>query len=597
MKSAIKGGGTQDERKVFQEEDLDRPVDWRLLRRLIVYTQPYAKHRNILLVLVVVRSVQLPVLAWMLASIINHTVQAASLSEIIWLTMGFLLFALFTEGCLRFRQLLALQLGESVIHDLRRDLFQHIARMPMSFFHQNKLGRILSRISSDAEALRTGVQDVLFISMVQGGQMIVCALLMIYYDWVLFLIVLGLVPVLWGLNRYFRRRLSRAHRSVQESFSKVTSALAEAVNGIRVTQGFVRQDVNTEAFQDLVAKHAKNNMRVAQASGLFLPLLELNSQIFLAGMLAVGGWQVLSGSHHVTIESLIQFFFLARLFFSPIQSLGNQYNQLLTSLAGAERVFLMLDTKPDWREPPSVRPLSQLRGAVAFENVHFSYTADRPALRGISFSVEPGQSVALVGHTGSGKSSVINLLTKFYLPDSGTVRIDGQDLRTIQGDSLHRHLGIVPQHNFLFSGSVLENIRFSQPTASEEEVIEAARQLEVLDLLLRLPHGLNTVVGEKGSGLSLGQRQVICFVRAMLANPRILILDEATSSIDTITEVRLQNALAALLHGRTSFLVAHRLSTVREADLILLLQQGQIVEQGNHASLLAENGIYARLYG
>lgn len=575
---------------------LERPIDWSIFRRLFSYTKPYAKLRNRLLFLVTLRSIQLPILAWMLASIINYTVQATAFAELAWLTAGYLVFALFVDICHRYRSLFALRLGEGVIHDLRRELFAHIQSMPMGFFHRMKLGRILSRVTSDAEALRAGVQEVLFISMVQGGQMIVAAALMAYYDWVLFLLVLGLVPVLWGLNRYFQKRLSKAHREVQESFSRVTSSLAESVNGIRVTQGFVREDVNSQVFQSLISDHARNNMKVARTSGLFLPLLELNSQVFLASMLAVGGWQVLGGSDHVDIQSLIQFFFLANLFFSPIQSLGNQYNQLLTALAGAERVFSLLDTKPDWIEPEDVRKIGEIRGAVEFENVEFSYLADRPALRGVSFSVEPGQTVALVGHTGSGKSSIINLLAKFYIPDSGRILIDGEDIAEIGSRSLHQKMGMVQQQNFLFSGTVLDNIRFPRPEATEDEVRAAARQLAVLDLLERLPHGFQTEVGEKGAALSLGQRQIVCFVRAMLTDPRIVILDEATSSVDTITEARLQYALQRLLAGRTSFLVAHRLSTIRDADLILVLQQGQIIERGSHDELLEQSGAYANLY-
>lgn len=583
-------------RMLESDSESARPIDWGIFRRLFAYTKPYAGLRNQLLVLVAIRSIQLPILAWMLASIINYTVEAVSFSEIVYLTVGFVVFALMVEVCFRYRLLLAYRLGESVIHDLRKEIFTHIQQMPMEFFHRTKLGRILSRVTSDAEALRAGVQEVLFISLVQGGQMIGAAAFMAYYDWVLFLIMLGLVPAIWGLNRFFQKRLSMAHREAQESFSKVTSSLAESVNGIRVTQGFVREDLNAQSFQNLIWDHAQNNLKVARTYGLFQPLLELNSQVFLATLLAIGGWQVLTGSEHVNIESLIQFFFLANLFFNPIQSLGNQYNQLLTALAGAERVFALLDTRPDWVEPEGMRALDAVNGAVKFDSVQFSYLADRPALRDVSFEVEAGKTVALVGHTGSGKSSIINLLAKFYIPNSGRILIDGIDIAEVDSRSLHQNLGIVQQQNFLFSGTVLENIRFSRPDATEDDVWAAARQLGVQDLLERLPQGLHTKVGEKGTSLSLGQRQIVCFVRAVLPNPRILILDEATSSVDTITEARLQIALKRLLAGRTSFVVAHRLSTIRDASLILVLQHGQIIERGNHDELLERNGVYAQLY-
>ena len=295
------------------------------------------------------------------------------------------------------------------------------------------------------------------------------------------------------------------------------------------------------------------------------------------------------------IAALIQFFFLANIFFSPIQILGNQYNQALTAMAGAERVFGLLDTPPAWTDAPDATPIEQITGRVEFDAVTFGYDPDRPVLHDISFVAEPGQTVALVGHTGSGKTSIINLVSKFYLPQQGEIRIDGHPLSRITTDSLHDRLGIVLQHNFLFTGSVLDNIRYGNPRLSEDEVRNVLARLDCLDLIAALPQGLHTEVGEKGSGLSLGQKQLVCFARALAADPAILILDEATSAVDTLTEQRLQAALETLLAGRTSFVVAHRLSTIEKADLVLVLDQGHIIERGNHAELLTQNGTYAHL--
>jgi len=337
-------------------------------------------------------------------------------------------------------------------------------------------------------------------------------------------------------------------------------------------------------------------MKLARTTGTFIPLLELNSQIFIAILVVFGGYQVLYLDHGVQVGELIMFFFLANLFFSPIQNLGNQYNNALNALAGAERLFNFLDRKPDWEEPPSVRELPPIKGRVEFDNVKFSYTDSRPALNGVSFTAEPGQTVALVGHTGSGKSTIINLISKFYLPTEGRVLIDGHDITEIAGESLYHQMGMVLQQNLLFTGSVLENIQFAKPEATREEVDAVIDALDCRALFDALPEGLDTMVGERGGGLSLGQRQLVCFARAMLANPRILILDEATSSIDGLTELVLQEALTKLLQGRTNFLVAHRLSTIRRADLILVLQQGEIIERGNHETLLRLDGTYANLY-
>ncbi len=296
------------------------------------------------------------------------------------------------------------------------------------------------------------------------------------------------------------------------------------------------------------------------------------------------------------VGSLIQFFFLANLFFGAIQPIGQQYNQALVAMAGGERVFKMLDSKPDWEEPPTAIDLPPIRGQVEFRQVTFGYGTGRPALREVNFVAQAGQTIALVGHTGGGKSSTINLITKFYLPDEGAVLIDGHDTRDIKGDSLHRQMGIVSQQNFLFTGTVMDNIRVGRPSATDDEVIDAVRQLDFLDLIGALSAGFSTQVGEQGASLSLGQRQLVCFARAMVANPRILILDEATSAVDAMTEARIQRALVKLLEGRTSFVVAHRLSTIRHADLVLVFDHGRIVERGTHGELLATGGTYANLY-
>jgi ATP-binding cassette subfamily B protein len=560
------------------DRDVDgRPLDLGLIRRLLGYMQPYAARRNVLLVCVALRAIQLPSVAWATGLVVNGPIAGhASLPEILWGAMGVLALGLFTHFTFHFRYRLALELGEFVVHDLRAELFRHLQRLPMSYFNRTKVGRIISRMTSDCEAMRIGVQDVLFVTLVGLGQMLVSAAYMAWYDWALFLVIVAMSPVLWGLNHYFRRRLSRAYRDVQESFSRVTATLAESVAGIRVTQGFARERVNADSFADLVIDHARYNMTATRTAGVFAPLLEFNSQAFLAALLIVGGYRALRPEIAMPTGDLIQFFFLANIFFAPIQILGVQYNQALTAMAGAERVFRVLDTPPDWSDAPDAVPLPRLVGRVEFVNVSFSYEPGRPVLHEVSFVAEPGQTVALIGHTGSGKTSIINLLARFYLPDSGEIRFDGRETREITGESLHHQLGLVLQQNFLFTGTIRENIRFGKPTATEAEIHEALERLGCRDLLESLPRGLDTQVGERGGQLSLGQRQLVCFARAMLADPRILILDEATSAVDSITELRIQAALERLLADRTSFVVAHRLSTIRNADQVLVIDQGRI---------------------
>jgi len=605
-------------------EEQFKPLEWGLIRRLFTYTAPVKRKMMLLGAMTIVRSAQLPALGWLMAVIIKGPITGGDLPGLALGVAGYGLLALSTDGLFHFRQRYALEIGETVVNGLRAEIFTKLLRQPMGFFNRIKIGRIIGRVTSDVEAVRTGIQDVLFVSVIQFGSVVFSAIVMAWSDWVLFLVVLALAPVLWLLNRHFRVRLSQYSRASQESFSRVTATLAESVNGIRVTQGFVRQQTNAGLFRSLLADHARYNIALARTSAILTPLLELNSQFFVAILLLVGGWRVFHGD--MPMGSLITFFLLANQFFAPIAIIGNQYNQALIAMAGAERVFRLIDVVPDWTDDPAATALPDPRnqggvggvpsprrngspdegirptrgmppGArVEFRQVTFGYDPARPVLHSISFTTEPGQTVALVGHTGSGKSSIINLIAKFYLPSAGEVLIDGREIRSMTSHSLHRQMGMVQQQNVLFSGTVMENIRLSRPEATDAEVRAAAAALDCLDVFEALPAGLQTEVGEKGAGLSVGQRQLICFTRAFLADPRIIILDEATSAIDALTEARLQQALRKLLAGRTSFIVAHRLSTIRHADLVLVLDQGRIIERGSHTTLLAQRGPYAALY-
>ena len=580
-----------------EDEELQKPLEWGLIRRLFTYTAPIKGKVTTLIILTLIRSAQIPALGWVMSLIIKGPITGRDLAGIALGVAGYGVLALSTDGLFHYRQRYALEIGETVVNGLRAEIFAVTLRQPMSFFHRVKIGRIIGRVTSDVEAVRVGIQDVLFVSVIQFGTMVFSALVMWWSDGVLFLVVLAMAPVLWLLNRHFRVKLSHYTRASQESFSRVTATLAESVNGIRVTQGFVRQETNAGLFRSLLADHARYNIALARTSAILTPLLELNSQFFVATLLMFGGWRVFHGD--MSMGGLITFFLLANQFFAPISVIGNQYNQALTAMAGAERVFRLIDVKPDWEDDSAATVLPLVRGTgarVEFRGVTFGYNPAKPVLHEVSFIAEPGQTVALVGHTGSGKSSILNLVSKFYLPTHGEVLVDGRELRTVTSHSLHRQMGMVQQQNLLFSGTVLENIRLAKPEATEEDVREAARRLDCLDLLDALPQGFATEVGERGAGLSLGQRQLVCFTRALIADPRIVLLDEATSSIDAITEARLQKALVELLRGRTSFVVAHRLSTIRHADLVLVLDQGRIIERGTHPGLLAQAGHYAALY-
>jgi ATP-binding cassette subfamily B protein len=583
----------------MEDREADRaPLSAALIRRMFTYTRRHAFRRNWLFALTLMRGLQLPALAWMIGQTINGPIAGRNLPGIYLHTSIYLVLVLFMLLTLHFRQRFALELGEAVAHDMRSELFLKLTTLPMAFFNKTKFGRIISRMTSDIDSVRVAVQDVAFVVTIQAVQMAVAAGLMIWYNWRLFSLMLVLAPAIWVLNENYRRKASQQLRKVEETWSRLTSTLAESVGGIRVTQAFVREEINAGFFRKLVNLHGGNNVEVARASAVFIPLLQLKSQLFLGATALLSGYGALRwhGSLHMEVGDLVMFFFLANFFFDPVQVIGNQYNQALSAMAGAERYFLLMDRAPEWQDAPNAKRLPPIRGRVEFQKVCFEYVPGRPVLSDISFVAEPGQTVALVGHTGSGKTTVVALLQKLYLPQSGRVLVDGHDLLEVTSDSLHAQMGNVQQNNFLFAGSIMDNIRFARPDADEAQVRATLEGLDCLDLIEALPEGLQTQVGEKSAALSLGQRQLICFARALLADPRIVVLDEATSAIDSVTETRLQRALEVLLRHRTAFVVAHRLSTIRKADLVLVLQHGAIVERGTHETLLRAGGVYARLH-
>lgn len=571
-----------------------QPLKLALLQRVFRLTPEARPVRNVLIVLTLLRSVQLPALAWALGAVINGPIASRSTSGLLLGIAGYTALLIVTDAVFHYRIKLALQYGETVVSKLRSELFGHLVKMPLQFHHDHRVGGLISRLTSDIESIRAGVQEALFISIVQTGQMIVAGILMLCYEPMLFLIVAAVGPVLLFLTRQFRKSQSRMQRAIQESFSRITASVTEAVGGVRVTQGFSREEQNAGIFRELVADHSQYNIGAARNSAIFTPLLELNSQFFTAALLLAGGWRALHPDIGMPIGDLIMFLFLATLFFQPFQALGNQYSTALSAMAGAERVFKLLDTPPDWQDPADARKLGPIEGRVEVEHLSFHYEPGKPVLDDVSFVAEPGMSVALAGHTGSGKTTLVNLIAKFYLPKSGQLKIDGQPTTEIQTESLHSQLGVVTQQNFLFTGTILENLRVARVEATHEDALAAAGRLGCREEIEAI--GLDTVVTEQGGGISLGQRQLVCILRAMLADPRILILDEATSAVDSLTEAKIQHAMTELMRGRTSFIIAHRLSTVRKASLVLVLDRGRIVERGTHRELLRAGGVYAGMY-
>ncbi len=492
-------------------------------------------------------------------------------------------------------------IGQKVIFNLRRAVFGHLQKLSMNYYDRTRFGRILTRGTSDIDSMSNFI--VWGINTLVGNLslMIVVAAIFIIMDWRIALSVLWLGPVLYFMNLTYRRRVGGAWRRVREAYTRVSTNLAENISGMRVVTAFNRQDQNLDAFNGLQEHNTANNMRAAHINGVYQPLLNVVGFVGRVIILLLGTYLVFHSSRDpasrpMTVGELIALYVYWDWFMGPVINFGNFYNDTMMAMACAERVQALLREMPQVTDQPAARPLPHVSGQVVFENVTFGYDPAKPVLHGISFTAPAGKTIALVGQTGCGKSTIVSLICRFYQPQNGRILIDGFELRDIQSESLHRQMGIVSQNNYLFSGTVLSNIRYARPEATEQEVMDAARQLNAYDAILRLKDGFATEVGERGSSLSLGQRQLICFTRAFLANPRILLLDEATSAMDTATELLIQRAMETLVANRTTFVVAHRLSTITSADLVLVLDQGHIIESGTHRTLLEKQGTYAALY-
>jgi ATP-binding cassette subfamily B multidrug efflux pump len=484
--------------------------------------------------------------------------------------------------------------GQKVLLKMRTEILERIHALSLKFFDEREAGDLMSRLVNDTQVINQvfsgGIVRLLSVSLSLFG--IVVA--MVGLRWDLALASFAILPVMILATSAFARRARKAFRRTRETIGDVSSELQENIAGVREVQAFARERANVAEFRQVNRANRDANVQAQTLTSAFSPALDVLSTVALALVLGYGGWLVVRGT--ATVGLVIAYMTYVQRFYRPIQMISSLWTQFQSAIAGAERIFELVDTKPEVVDAPDAAELPSVKGWVVFDHVDFAYKPEEPVLRDILLKAEPGQTVALVGPTGAGKTSIVSLLMRFYDVGSGRIVVDGYDIRNVTQASLRGQMGVVLQDTFLFSTSVMENVRYGRLDATDEEVMEAARLANAHDFIMRLPEGYQTNIGERGSNLSQGQRQLISIARAILCDPRILILDEATSSVDTRTELLIQAALDKLLRGRTSFVIAHRLSTIRNADKVLVLEEGEIVERGTHTSLMAVRGRYYELY-
>jgi len=579
-----------------EEEALGRVYDARLLSRLWPYVRPYRGSLWLAFALLVATAAVELAQPYLIKVAIDRYVTEGRLQGLGGVA-GLFLAAIGAEFALRFAQMYVMErTGQDVVFDMRTQVFAHLQRLPSRFFDRNPVGRLMTRVTSDVEALNEAFTSGLVMILADLLKLVGIVFVLLWLDWRLALVTFAIMPLMLVASWYFRNRVREAYREVRAAVARLNAFLQENVSGMRLVQLFVREKANEGAFRRIAGGHRDAQLRGVRYDSIFSAVAELMGSVTLAAIVWAGGVRILRRS--ITFGTLVAFIEYAEKFFRPVQELSQRYTTMQAAMASAERLFRLLDTEPTIVSPASpVAVRGRLRGEIAFENVTFGYDEGEPVLRDVSFRVAPGERVGVVGWTGSGKSTLIRLLIRLYDVGRGRITLDGVDVRDYDLHDLRRAVGVVLQDHFLFAGDVEYNISLGDPRVTPERVRQAAAAVHADRFVRRLPRGFDEEVRERGSNFSMGERQLLSFARAVAFDPAVLVLDEATASVDPATESDIQQALQTILRGRSSIVIAHRLATVRDADRILVLHHGRLEEQGTHRELLdVEGGIYRTLY-
>jgi ATP-binding cassette subfamily B protein len=577
-----------------EEEDLIKPIQKGLLKRLLYYLLPYKWNIIIAFVLTIIISALSAVRPRLTPVAIDEKIPSGDVNGLL-LVVGILLGTLILQGVIQYiMTYLTSWIGQKIIFDLRKTIFTHIVNLDVKHYDKTPIGRLVTRVTNDVDVLYEVFSSGIVSALGDIFSIVWILVFMFSLDVKLTLITLSVLPFLIYATSVFRRKVRDAYRKIRILIAKINSYIQEHISGITVVQLFGKEKRTTEEFEVINREHTNENKRSITYYAIFFPVVDFLGAVSVGLIIWYGGGQVLQNI--ITVGVIISFLQYTEMFFRPIRDLSEKYNILQTAMASGERIFELLDTKNEVNNPDNPIHLNDVKGEIEFRNVSFAYNEDNYVLKNVSFKIKPGERVAFVGATGAGKTTIINLINRFYDVKSGEILLDGKNINLYKQNDLRENIKVVLQDVFLFSGSIKYNVNLGDERISDKEIYEALDNVGIGKYVNTLPGKINHEVSERGSSLSVGQRQLISFARALVFNPKILILDEATSSVDTETEHLIQQAIQKLIYGRTSIIIAHRLSTIQSCDKIIVMHKGEIKEMGNHQQLLARNGLYYKLY-